>query len=134
MSSSLGRFAPALAWIASAFWLVSGVWAFVAPRSFYDRVAEFPPYNVHFVHDIGAFSIGLGLAIVLVLVLADRWHPMRSVLVAVGVASIVHVASHVLDYDIKPSVSDIAGLSVFTAVTFVAASSFGAGGRGDPPA
>ena len=130
MSSPLGRFAPALAWIASAFWLVSGVWAFVAPRSFYDRVAEFPPYNVHFVHDIGAFSIGLGLAIVLVL--ADRWHPLRSVLVAVGVASVVHVASHVIDYDIKPSVSDIAGLSLFTALTFVAASSFGAGGRGDP--
>jgi hypothetical protein len=118
------RFAPALAWIAAAFWLVSGVWAFFAPRSFYDRVATFPPYNVHFVHDIGAFSIGLGLVIVLVLTTADRWHPARAALVGVGVGSAIHVLSHVLDYDLKPSVTDIVGLGAFTIVTFVAAAGF----------
>ena len=123
-TTSLRRLAPALAYVAAAFWLVSGVWAFLAPRSFYDRLATFPPYNVHFVHDIGAFSIGLGLTIVLVLVLADRWHPARSVLVAVGVGSSLHVLSHVLDYDLKPSVSDVLGLSLFTVVTFVAAAGF----------
>jgi hypothetical protein len=118
------RFAPAMAWVVVAFWLVSGLWAFVAPRSFYDAVATFPPYNVHFVHDIGALSIGLGLTIVLVVVLADRWHPARSVLVGVGVGSSLHVLSHVLDYDIKPSVSDVFGLALFTAVTFAAAAGF----------
>ena len=123
-----------MAWVVVAFWLVSGVWAFLAPRSFYDSVAGFPPYNVHFIHDIGSFSIGLGLTIVLVLVMADRWHPARSVLVGVGVGSTLHVLSHVLDYEIKPSVTDIAGLAIFTALTFVAASSFGVGGRGDPSA
>jgi hypothetical protein len=76
----------------------------------------------------------IGLTIVLVLVMADRWHPARSVLVGVGVGSTLHVLSHVLDYEIKPSVTDIAGLAIFTALTFVAASSFGVGGRGDPSA
>ena len=121
MTTALRRVAPVLSWVVVGFWLVSGVWAFLAPRSFYDTVATFPPYNVHFVHDIGAFSIGLGLAIVLVVVLADRWHPARSVLVAVGIGSTLHVLSHVLDYDLKPSVSDIAGLAMFTALTFFAA-------------
>ena len=134
MSPSLRRYGPALAWVATAFWLVSGAWAFLAPRSFYDRLATFPPYNVHFVHDIGAFSIGLGLTITLVLVMADRWHPARSVLVGVGIGSALHVLSHVLDYDIKPSVTDVLGLALFTVVTFLAASSFEAGGRGDPSA
>jgi hypothetical protein len=124
MPAALRRFAPAMAWLVVAFWIGSGAFAFLAPRSFYDAVAEFPPYNVHFVHDIGAFSIGLGLTIALVVVLADRWHPARSVLVGVGVGSVLHVLSHVLDYDLKPSVSDIAGLALFTAVTFVAAAGF----------
>ena len=118
------RFAPALAWAATAFWLVSGAWAFLAPRSFYDRLATFPPYNVHFVHDIGALSIGLGLTIALVLAMADRWHPARSVLVAVGIGSTLHVLSHVLDYDSKPSVTDLLGLGLFTAMTFAAAAGF----------
>src|SRR3954454_20441528 len=124
MTTALRRVAPALSWVVVAFWLVSGVWAFLAPRSFYDKVATFPPYNVHFVHDIGSFSIGLGLAIVLVVALADRWHPARAVLVAVGVGSVLHVLSHVLDYDIKPSVSDILGLSLFAVATFAAAAGF----------
>jgi hypothetical protein len=32
----------------------------VFPHSFYDNVATFEPYNRHFLHDIGAFTIGLG--------------------------------------------------------------------------
>jgi ABC-type Fe3+-siderophore transport system permease subunit len=124
MSSTLRRLAPALAWVVAAFWLVTGVWAFVAPESFYDAVATFPPYNVHFVHDIGAFSFGLGTTIALVVALADRWHPARSVLVGVGVGSVLHVLSHVLDYEIKSSVSDVVGLSLFTLLTFAAAAGF----------
>ena len=28
-----------------------GVWAFLAPRSFYDVLAEFEPFNAHFIRD-----------------------------------------------------------------------------------
>jgi hypothetical protein len=120
----LRRAAPAMAWVVAATWLGTGLWAFVAPRSFFDAVATFPPYNVHFLHDIGAFSIGLGAVIVLALV---GWSALRSVLVGVGIGSTVHVLSHVLDYDVKPSVSDVVGLSLLTAMTFAAAFAFDGG-------
>ena len=37
----------------------AGLWAMLAPRSFYANATPFPPYNVHVLHDIGAFQIGL---------------------------------------------------------------------------
>jgi hypothetical protein len=114
----MANWAKWIAWLVVGFWALSGAWAFVAPRSFYDQVATFPPYNVHFIHDIGAFSIGLGAALALVMVMANA---LRAVLLAVAIGSTLHVLSHVLDYDIKPSVADIAGLSLFTALTWVAA-------------
>ena len=112
-----------VAWVVVGFWVLSGMWAFLAPESFYDELATFPPYNVHFIHDIGAFSVGLGAAVGLVMVMAN---PLRAVLIAVAIGSTLHVLSHVIDYDIKPSVSDVAGLSLFTALTWAAA--FGVGG------
>ena len=98
-------------------WILNGLWAFLSPRSFYDRLATFPPYNVHFLHDIGAFSIGLGAVIALALV---GWSALRSALVGVGIGSAVHVVSHLVDYERKPSVSDIALLGAFTVVTVAA--------------
>ena len=52
-----------------AFWVGFGLWAFVDPRSFYDALATFKPYNKHFLHDIGAFQIGIGAG----LYAATRW-------------------------------------------------------------
>ena len=98
-------------------WIANGFWAFLSPQTFYDRLATFPPYNVHFLHDIGAFSIGLGAVIVLALL---RWSALRSALVGVGIGSAVHVVSHVIDYERKPSVADIVLLGLFTLVTLVA--------------
>ncbi|HVF31486.1 MAG TPA: hypothetical protein VM933_00505 [Acidimicrobiales bacterium] len=111
------RLAPSVAWVIAIFWIGNGMWAFLAPQSFYDQLATFPPYNVHFIHDIGAFSIGLGAVIAFARL---GWTALRSALVGVGVGSVVHVVSHVVDYDLKPSVSDIVGLSVFALVTLAA--------------
>ena len=111
------RLAPSAAWVFAAVWVLNGLWAFAAPRSFYDTVATFPPYNVHFVHDIGAFSIGLGA----VLALASlRWSALRAALVGVGIGSTVHLVSHVVDYDIKPSVTDLVGLGLWAAIMLAA--------------
>jgi hypothetical protein len=49
----------------------AGLWAMVAPHSFYDQAATFPPYNRHFIHDIGAFQVGLGSCLIAALALAD---------------------------------------------------------------
>ena len=107
-----------IAWFVAAFWIVSGAWAFFAPRSFFDTLATFPPYNEHFIHDIGALSIGLGAVIVFAL---GGMSGIRGALLGVGVGSAVHVLSHVIDYDHKPDPMDIVGLTVFTVVTLFAA-------------
>ena len=71
-----------------------GVWAFFDPASFFATIAVFPPYNEHFLHDVGAFQVGLGLALWLALVWADA---LLVVLVANAVAATVHVISHGID-------------------------------------
>jgi hypothetical protein len=43
----------------------------VAPHSFYDQAATFPPYNRHFIHDIGAFQVVRGSCLIAALALAD---------------------------------------------------------------
>lgn len=49
--------------------VVLGVWAFFGPVSFYDNVATFEPYNLHLLHDVGAFQLGIGAAVLAAL----RW-------------------------------------------------------------
>ena len=76
------RWAPYAGWVFAVVWVLNGLWAFVTPKSFYDTVATFPPYNVHFIHDIGAFSIGLGAVLGLAMGM-KRWSAAKSALVAV---------------------------------------------------
>ena len=119
--SRMQRFARVAAWAVSFFWLGSGLWAFLAPRSFFDQLATFPPYNEHLLHDIGAFSIGLGAVIAFALL---RVSAIRSSLLGVGVGSLFHVASHIIDYDQKPDPADVAGLSLIALLTLAAAFAF----------
>jgi hypothetical protein len=44
---------------------VVGVWAMVDPRSFFDKLATFQPYNQHLLQDLGAFQVGLGVVLLL---------------------------------------------------------------------
>lgn len=108
------------------YYLVFGVWALAQPESFYGQIASFSPFNVHFLHDAGAFQIGLGLALILVVLLAD---PILAVVLAVGVASLLHVVAHIIDVNLggQPA-RDIAALATLTAVLAVVAVARVAGG------
>jgi len=80
-----------------------GAWAFVAPRSFYENVASFEPYNLHLLHDLGAFQLGLGAA----LLAALAWRDALLVALAGGtVGAAVHFVSHLLDRDLGGRGSD----------------------------
>jgi len=48
-----------------------GLWAMVAPDTFYSSIATYPPYSPHLVHDVGAFQIGLGACLALALLVRD---------------------------------------------------------------
>ena len=112
------RFATIVLWLASLFFLASGIWAFVAPRSFYDQLATFPPYNRHLLHDIGAFQIGIGVA----LLLALRWTDARFVVLAAAAAGAsVHLVSHIIDHDLGGKDSDVFGLGALAVLLVIAA-------------
>lgn len=76
------------------FYLLVGLWVFLDPASFYGQVATFQPYNQHFLHDAGAFQVGLGLALLLPAVLGRG---LRPALLAVLAASLLHFGAHVED-------------------------------------
>jgi PPOX class probable F420-dependent enzyme len=78
-----------------ALTLAVGVWAEVSPRS----LAEFVGFedHRHFVHDIGAFNIGIGTT----LLLAAAWTDAAAVVLAgFLVGNTVHAGNHVVDLDI----------------------------------
>lgn len=90
------RYARAVAAVAGAFFLLLGAWAFFDPPSFGERIATFPPLNVHFLRDAGAFQIGLATALLLGLARRD------GLLVALGgaaAAATCHAIGHVIDVD-----------------------------------
>ncbi len=74
--------------------VVFGVWAFAAPQSFYANVAGFGTYNLHLLHDVGAFQIGFGVALFLALVTSDA---LLVVLGGGAVGTVLHAIAHWID-------------------------------------
>lgn len=99
---------------AGLFFLLSGLWAMVAPRSFFESAATFEPYNQHFLQDIGAFQVGLGAVLLLAAVLTAA-DGLAVALLGVGVGSGAHVVSHVVGRDLGGTPE--ADLPLFTVVT-----------------
>lgn len=99
--------------------LAFGCWAVAAPRSFYDSVAVWPPFNVHFVHDIGAFQIGLGLTLLLALIHRDVLFVALS---GVGIGQTVHAVMHLVDRDLGGRAADPIVMMGMAVVLLVGAS------------
>ncbi len=99
-SSTLGHRFPHVVAIAGGVGFVAlGVWGMLDPRSFFDAVATFEPYNRHFLQDIGAFQIGLGV----VLLLTSVSIPVDGLAVAllgVGGGAALHAVSHIVGRDL----------------------------------
>lgn len=95
--------------------LGAGVWALVDPASFADFV-KFPA-NEHFVHDVGAFQVGIGLTLALALIWRD---PPAVVLAGFVASNTVHALGHGIDLDIGGRDSDPWLLAVLSIVTGVA--------------
>ncbi len=112
------RFGSIVLLLAGVFFLAPGIWAFVAPHSFYDQLAPFPPYNRHLLHDIGAFQIGIGVA----LLLALRWNDARFVAFAGAAAgATAHLVSHVVDHDLGGKDTDVFVFGAVAVLLVVAA-------------
>jgi len=100
--------------------LALGIWALVDTTSFFDNIADWPPYNRHFIHDIGAFQVALGATLLFALI----WQG-DAVLAALGGAAIgatLHWIVHLIDEefggaDIDPYLLGLVALILV--VTFV---------------
>jgi hypothetical protein len=86
--------------------LITGIWAVIAPKSWYDSfpgfdprlVAAEPPYNEHLAADVGAGFVATGVALLVAAVWANR--------AAVAIALVAFVAftlPHVLYHATSPS-------------------------------
>jgi len=95
--------------------LAAGFWGLIAPASFASFV-DFPP-SAHFVHDAGAFQLGLGAALLLALVWADGFTVGLGGYLVGGVA---HTASHIADRNIGGATGQTVLIAVSAALAAVA--------------
>lgn len=86
--------------------LVPGVWIFVATKNFADTVAPWADFSAHYLRDAGAFQIGLGVAVLGVLLWRDA---IGVVLAGFAAGTLMHALSHGIDGDYVVGV----GLAVF---------------------
>ena len=111
------QFTTIVLWLAALFSLVAGIYLFVAPHSFYDQFATFPPYNRHLMHDVGAFQIGIGAT----LLLALRWTDASFVALAgAGAGASVHFVAHVIDHNLGGETSQTAMFGVLAVLLLLA--------------
>ena len=96
-------FAKLVGTLAGLFYLVFGIWAFAGPKSFADNIANYGQYNEHLTHDLGAFQIGLGVAALAGVLLADA---LAATLAGVAAASIMHGIAHIMDHQLGGRASD----------------------------
>jgi PPOX class probable F420-dependent enzyme len=101
--------------LSGTFMLVAGVWALCWPRDFAEAVRF--DYSEHFLHDAGAFQIGLGLGLLLALVWRDA---LATVLAAFLVSNTLHAFNHAIDLDIGGRDSDPWFIGVLSALVAVA--------------
>jgi PPOX class probable F420-dependent enzyme len=72
----------------------AGGWALGWPASFSDFV-NFPPHR-HFVHDVGAFQLGIGVTLLLATIWADA---LMVALAGYLVGAVAHTINHLVDTD-----------------------------------
>jgi hypothetical protein len=90
-----------------------GVWAMVWPKSFFEQLATYPPYNHHLFHDLGAFQLGIAAA--LVAGMASR--PALAVGLWGGtVGATAHAIAHWLDIELGGRASDAPSLALVAVV------------------
>ncbi len=70
----------------------AGVWALGWPRNF-ANVTDYA-FNEHFIHDAGAFQVGIGVGLLLALIWRDA---IATVLACFVVANSIHAVNHVVD-------------------------------------
>lgn len=113
-------------WLLVASQVVVGLWAQLAPLSFYDDfplpghpwVALLPPYNEHLVRDVGGLSLALTVVLGAAAVRPDR-RSTRVALVAFLVYTVPHAVfhtAHLVHFPAGDAIGQTVGFGVEIAV------------------
>jgi len=110
-------FVVIIAVISGGWILAVGLWSLVNPQSFANWI-EFPPYNEHLLHDLGAFQIGIGATVLVALIWSDA---IGVALLGFVVAGAIHTVNHWVDLPLGGHSSDawLIGLSTVLAAAAV---------------
>jgi PPOX class probable F420-dependent enzyme len=95
--------------------LAVGIWGIASPSSFADSV-DFPA-SVHFIHDAGAFQLGIGATLLLALIWRDA---LAVALAGFLVGNIAHSVNHAVDLDLGGSATQLWLLVVWSLLVAVA--------------
>ena len=93
----------------------AGVWALGWPETFSDAVA-FPPHR-HFVHDVGAFQLGIGATLALAAIWADA---AATALAGYAVGAAAHTVTHMVDADLGGAAWQTSAIGLSTALAAAA--------------
>lgn len=88
------RWTPIAVGLSGALYTFTGLALLFAPEWFFNSIGHFPPFNRHFMGDIGAFTLPLGLGLLLA-ARAPQRHRLFIGVVALG--SFLHLANHLYD-------------------------------------
>lgn len=114
--SSLARvYLVAVTALVGAITVAIGIWCLIGPTSFANAVGF--DLHLHFLHDLGAFQIGLGVGLLLALIWADA---LATTLAGFLVANTLHTVNHVMDLELGGSAAQAWALGVVS-VLLVAA-------------
>jgi hypothetical protein len=118
---SVGNALPRVVAIVSGIgFFALGLWAMADPRSFFEALARFEPYNQHFLQDVGAFQVGLGVVLLLA-GLSAHADGLTVALIGVGVAATLHTVSHIVGRDLGGVPDrDIPAFAVIAAILLAA--------------
>lgn len=112
----MNRVARGIALLAGLFFIGFGIWAFADPVSFFEQIATYRPYNEHFLHDAGAFQIGIGTALLLALTWKDA---LAVALGGAAAGSVMHAISHFMDTELGGKDTDPWFLGFLAAVLVI---------------
>lgn len=88
------RWAQVMVIIAGLVYLFSGVALLAAPVWFFETIGNYPPFNRHYLGDVGSFLLPLGAGL---LVAAKDLTKHRSLIIVAVAGSILHALNHLYD-------------------------------------
>ena len=93
--------------LCGTFMLAFGLWALLQPVAFADFI-DFPPYNEHLLHDLGAFQLALATSLLTAMFSSDA---ASVALLGLIVSGTIHTINHVIDTNLGGHLTDAVGLS-----------------------